>query len=71
MIVAAGAAAIANSSTALASQVAPSSVSYQPKPEDGKQCSGCAQFVAPGNCKVVSGAISQDGWCTRFAAKSA
>lgn len=71
LIVATGVAAIGNSATALASQVAPSTVAYQPTPKDGKQCSGCAQFVAPGSCKVVSGAISPAGWCSLFAAKSA
>ena len=36
---------------------------YQDKPNGDQQCSNCAQFVAPGSCKVVDGAISPSGYC--------
>jgi hypothetical protein len=39
---------------------------YQDSPRDGQRCSGCALFVAPSSCTVVSGAVSPDGWCSLF-----
>ena len=48
---------------------------YQDKPKGGKACSMCAYYIpgakpsAPGQCKVVAGAIVPTGWCTLFAAK--
>ncbi len=68
---ASGVAALRGTAAAAAEKVAPASVSYQTKPKDGKQCSTCAQFVAPNACKVVSGTISPDGWCMIYAAKAA
>jgi hypothetical protein len=50
---------------ALAQQkVAKAMVQYQDSPKDGHQCSTCANFVAPGSCKVVQGAVSPKGWCS-------
>jgi len=51
-------------------KVAPSAAQYQATPKGGAQCSGCTSFIAPGSCKMVSGAISPSGWCILFAAKS-
>ena len=50
---------------------------YQPQPQDGKECSGCAQFVpgasatAVGGCKIIPGdtEISPKGYCTAWAKK--
>ena len=44
---------------------------YQDKPKDGKMCSACTQFEAPGSCKLVDGSISPDGWCQLFTPKAA
>ncbi len=52
------------------------SFKYQATPNNGKKCSDCVLFIpgstptADGTCKVVDGAISPNGWCTAFAAKS-
>lgn len=49
---------------------------YQTSPKNGQHCSQCTFFVAstslasPGLCKIVSGPISPNGWCTAFHAKS-
>jgi len=51
-------------------KVAQSAAQYQAAPKAGAQCSGCTSFIAPGSCKLVSGAISPSGWCILFAAKS-
>ncbi|HMK40559.1 MAG TPA: high potential iron sulfur protein [Methyloceanibacter sp.] len=44
---------------------------YQDHPNNGQQCSGCTQFVAPASCKVVEDPISASGWCQLFTAKPA
>ena len=51
------------------SKVEQSVVQYQTSPKDGQKCSGCANFVAPNACKVVSGSISPEGWCVAYAPK--
>ena len=50
-------------------KVAKNVVKYQESPKDGHQCSGCANFVAPDGCKVVSGKINARGWCTIWTPK--
>jgi hypothetical protein len=42
---------------------------YQSKPKGTQKCSGCALFVKPSSCKVVTGKISPNGWCIAFSAK--
>ena len=44
---------------------------YQDHPNNGQQCSGCVQFVAPASCKVVEDPVSASGWCQLFQAKPA
>ena len=44
---------------------------YQDHPNNGQQCSGCVQFVAPASCKVVEDPISASAWCQLFTAKPA
>lgn len=45
---------------------------YQDRPNEGKRCADCVQFVSPaaghatGGCRIVGGAISPDGWCMAF-----
>jgi hypothetical protein len=43
---------------------------YQSKPNGGKKCSGCALFIKPAKCQVVTGVISPNGWCTAYAPKA-
>jgi hypothetical protein len=52
-------------------KVPPSAVQYQDKPNGDKQCSKCASFIpgqsnASGTCKIVSGAVSPNGYCIAF-----
>jgi hypothetical protein len=44
---------------------------YQDHPNNGQQCSGCVQFVAPASCKVVQDPVAASGWCQLFTAKPA
>jgi hypothetical protein len=45
------------------------SMKYQDKPNEDKQCSNCSQFVAPDSCKIVEGAISPRGYCIAWQKK--
>jgi hypothetical protein len=44
---------------------------YQDQPNNGQQCSTCAQFEPPSACKAVESPISPNGWCLLYAAKPA
>lgn len=53
-----------------------SEVQYRDEPNDNQQCSNCLQFIPgksskdSGECKVVAGKISPQGWCSAYAPKS-
>lgn len=56
--------------SALAQQkVSKEAMKYQDKPNGDKQCSNCLQFIPPGSCKVVEGAISPSGYCLAWVKK--
>jgi hypothetical protein len=40
---------------------------YRDTPNGIYSCGLCTLFERPKSCKVVEGAISQDGWCKAFA----
>ncbi len=43
---------------------------YQNGPNGDQQCSGCMHFMPGSNaCKLVTGDISPNGWCTLWTAK--
>jgi hypothetical protein len=48
-------------------KLAPEAVAYQPTPKDWQKCLFCTYFEAPATCAIVSGAVSAQGWCNRFA----
>jgi hypothetical protein len=60
---------------AVAGKLAKADVQYQDKPEDGKDCDDCIQFIADrahkgaGTCKVVAGPVSAHGYCLAFTPK--
>jgi hypothetical protein len=70
LTVLAGAVLASTAARADDTKVDPSAVNYQTTPNNGQQCSGCVNFVAPNACKVVSGVISPNGWCVAFAPKT-
>jgi hypothetical protein len=52
-------------------KVPQSAVQYQDKPNGDKRCAKCASFIpgpsdGNGTCKIVSGAISPNGYCIAF-----
>jgi len=70
LLAAGGTAGIASRARAQSAKATPASVAYQTKPSNGQQCSGCAQFIAPSGCQLVSGTISPSGWCELYSPKS-
>jgi hypothetical protein len=53
--------------TPAAAKVAPKDVGYQPTPKGSARCDNCVQWQAPNACKLVSGIISPNGWCSIYA----
>ena len=58
-----------------AAQLSKADVQYRDRPNEGKDCDDCIQFIpgptakAAGSCKVVAGAISPHGYCLAFTPK--
>ena len=52
------------------------SAKYQDKPKGANRCETCVYYIAsaktaaPGQCKIVAGLVSPNGWCVLFAGKS-
>lgn len=53
-------------SPAIASKMSPKAMQYRPTPNGNQRCDNCANFQAPGACKLVDGAISPAGWCILY-----
>jgi hypothetical protein len=51
---------------------AQSAVNYQPEPESGQQCSGCAYYIEDKNgdgmgaCAIVEGTVAPEGYCVSY-----
>jgi hypothetical protein len=55
--------------SAAAAKLSQSDTGYQNHPNGAQRCDTCANWQAPGSCKLVNGTISPSGWCTLFAAR--
>lgn len=59
-----------------ATKASKEAMKYQDDPKNGQKCKDCTQWIpgpkpdAKGECKVVEGDISPEGWCIAFAPKS-
>lgn len=48
---------------------------YQDHPNGSDHCANCVAFIPPpsgqayGNCSIVAGPVSPNGWCMAFSAK--
>jgi len=68
--------ALSSQAVADGAKASKDSMHYQTSPNSGMQCSGCRFFIpgqdakSDGTCKIVDGAISPDGYCMAYAAKS-
>jgi hypothetical protein len=66
---------LAATRTARAAKLAKADVQYRDRPNGGKDCDYCIQFVAwtppraAGSCMVVAGSISPHGYCLAFTPK--
>jgi hypothetical protein len=69
LLAATGALGLACPARAQSAKADPSTVGYQTTPSNGQQCSGCASFIAPAGCTLVSGVIAPAGWCELYAPK--
>jgi hypothetical protein len=65
------------SSTAIAeAKASKAQYKYQSVPHGSQKCSDCSLFIpgksmsVNGECKLISGSISPNGWCTAFTAKA-
>ena len=70
----AAAASIGWSATANAAKADKRDFSYQDRPKDGKSCATCRLFTAApsgkGNCAIVDGDVSPNGWCLAYSPKA-
>jgi hypothetical protein len=41
-------------------------VGYRDEPYQGRTCSKCVLYAGDGNCAIVEGQVSADGWCTQW-----
>jgi hypothetical protein len=41
-------------------------VGYRDEPYLGRTCSKCVLYAGDGNCAIVDGQVSPDGWCTQW-----
>ncbi|MGB8338153.1 MAG: high-potential iron-sulfur protein [Burkholderiales bacterium] len=64
----AGTAATRRALAQAAPKAAKAAFQYQDKPKDGKKCVNCSLYIpgAKGQCKVVEGDISPEGWCIAY-----
>lgn len=59
-----------------AAKASKEAMQYRDKPNGQQKCSNCMQFIpgktaeARGECKVVEGSISPEGWCIAYAPES-
>ena len=65
-----GVALLTGPAQAADAKVSPSTVGYQTSPKGDAKCSTCTNFQSPSACKLVSGSISPEGWCSLYAKKS-
>jgi hypothetical protein len=47
------------------------SARYRDRPNGNQQCAGCVHFLPPGDCEIVEGPISPEGWCRNYKRKVA
>ena len=66
---------LATTRGAIAAKLAKADVKYQDKPNAGKDCDDCIQFIpgatrkAAGTCRVVEGPVNAHGYCLAFTPK--
>ncbi len=75
LILPALAAAIGGTTALAEAKSSKAQLKYQDHPHGSQKCAGCKLFIpgknatAMGQCKVVSGSISPNGWCVAYTKK--
>lgn len=41
-------------------------VGYRDQPYEGRTCAKCVLYAGDGNCAIVEGQVSPDGWCMQW-----
>lgn len=41
-------------------------VGYRDEPYQGRTCAGCVLYSGHGECAIVEGTVSAQGWCTQW-----
>ncbi|MGH7024119.1 MAG: high-potential iron-sulfur protein [Caulobacteraceae bacterium] len=62
-------AGVALTPEAAAAKVTQKGVAYQPTPKGAARCDKCTFWQGPASCKLVSGTISPNGWCSLYGPK--
>lgn len=57
------------SPAAASNKMSPKAMQYRPSPNGNHRCDNCANFQAPGACKLVDGTIAPAGWCILYRSK--
>ena len=39
---------------------------YQDSPVDGRSCAKCLLYFGDGQCAIIEGEVSPDGWCNQW-----
>lgn len=60
----------AGRSAAADSKLPKAEANYQDQPKNSQRCSACTHFIPPGQCRLVEGSISPNGWCRFFSPKA-
>lgn len=60
-------AGVSFSAAEAAGKVSQQSVDYRGSPKGKARCSNCVQWQPPAACKLVSGKINPNGWCSIYA----
>ena len=57
-------------SLAKSTKLPPAAVGYQSHPMGRARCDNCSQWESPSSCKVVTGVLKPDGWCSLYGPKA-
>ena len=63
--------ACAQSGPAGSNKLSQAEAGYQLQPHGFQRCGVCANYLPSGECKLVEGPISQNGWCSHYTQRAA
>ncbi len=66
MLAAAGGALTAAAARAQSKKYSKERVGYRDQPYEGRTCAKCVLYNGHGECAIVEGEVSADGWCLQW-----